>query len=136
MDNNIPSAPAYSVFISQLIRFLMICGTYITNRSSNLGFDITGLQNAFRWQNPTALYTVHHMQQASMCTHKYACLCLMFFVLVAWQLLIFCDVLYITYILKNGYLVRALHMASLEASFVHVLRVHLLGCYTCSHFEF
>ena len=74
MDSNIPSKPAYGVFISQLIRFLRVCDNYqqFANRSYNLsskllkqGFDFARLQNAFRkflQRNPTVLrrYQVSH----------------------------------------------------------------------------
>ena len=57
MDSNIPSKPAYGAFISQLIRFLRVCGNYqrFALRSSNLtpwllkqGFDFARLQNTLR----------------------------------------------------------------------------------------
>ena len=57
MVSNIPTKPAYGVFISQLIRYLRVCGNYLQfkTRSTNLtsrllkqGFDYTRLQNTFR----------------------------------------------------------------------------------------
>ena len=74
MVSNIPTKPAYGVFISQLIRYLRVCGNYqqFKTRSTNLtsrplkqGFDYTRLQNTFRkflQRNPIALrkYQVSH----------------------------------------------------------------------------
>ena len=57
IDSNIPSKPAYGVFISQLVRYLRVCGNYqqFKSRSTNLttrllkqGFEYTRLQNTFR----------------------------------------------------------------------------------------
>ena len=59
MDNNIPSKPAYGVFISQLIRYmyLRVCGNYqhfvyrsvqITTRLQRQGFDHVVLCNTFK----------------------------------------------------------------------------------------
>ena len=67
MDSNIPSKPAYGVFISQLVRYLRVCGNYqqFNNRSTKLssrlqkqGFDFAKLRNTFKkflQRYPTAL---------------------------------------------------------------------------------
>ena len=69
MDSNIPSKPAYSVFISQLVRFLWVCvmlrSTNLTKRLLKQGFNYTRLQNTlgkFLRSNPIALrkYQVSH----------------------------------------------------------------------------
>ena len=71
MVSNIPTKPAYGVFISQLIRYLRVCGNYqqfktnLTSRLLKQGFDYTRLQNTFRkflQRNPIALrkYQVSH----------------------------------------------------------------------------
>ena len=50
MVSNIPTKPAYGVFISQLIRYLRVCGNYqqfktnLTSRLLKQGFDYTRLQ--------------------------------------------------------------------------------------------
>ena len=69
--SNIPTKPAYGVFISQLIRYLRVRGNYqqfktnLTSRLLKQGFDYTRLQNTFRkflQRNPIALrkYQVSH----------------------------------------------------------------------------
>ena len=74
MVSNTPTKPAYDVFISQLIRYLRICGNYqqfktrstkLTSRLLKQGFDYTRLQNTFRkflQRNPIVLrkYQVSH----------------------------------------------------------------------------
>ena len=74
MDSNIPSKPAYGVFISQLVRLLWVCGNYqqfmlrstnLTERLLKQGFNHTRLQNTFGkflHRNPIALhkYQVSH----------------------------------------------------------------------------
>ena len=81
MDSNIPSKPAYGVFISQLIRYLRVCGEYhqfkvrsnnLTTRLLKQGFDYTKLQNTFRTflhRNPIALrkYQVSHKNMLVEC---------------------------------------------------------------------
>ena len=70
MDSNIPSKPAYGVFISQLIRYLRVCGNYqhfvyrsvqITTRLQRQGFDYVVLCNTFKKflrRHPIALHYV------------------------------------------------------------------------------
>ena len=85
MDSNIPTKPAYGVFISQffkLVRYLRVCGSYqqFADRSSKLtsrllkqGFDFTRLQNTFRkflQRNPIVLFIKCYT------IHTYKCLCL------------------------------------------------------------
>ena len=81
MDSNIPTKPAYGVFISQFVRYLRVCGNYrqFADRSSKLisrllkqGFDFTRLHNTFRkflqW-NPIVLrkYQVSHKNMHVQC---------------------------------------------------------------------
>ena len=66
--SNIPTKPAYGVFISQLFKYLRVCGNYrqFKTRSTNLtfrllkqGFNYSRLQNTFRkflQCNPIALH--------------------------------------------------------------------------------
>ena len=88
MDSNIPSKPAYGVFISQLIRYLRVCGNYqhfvyrsvqITTRLQRQGFDYVVLCNTFKkflQRHPIALrkYQRSHRQMIV------DCVCLPFFV--------------------------------------------------------
>ena len=81
MDSNIPSKPAYGVFISQLIRYLRVCGNYqhfvyrsvqITNRLQRQGFDYVVLCNTFKkflQRHPIALrkYQRSHRQMIVDC---------------------------------------------------------------------
>ena len=82
MDSNIPSKPAYGVFISQLVRYLRVYGNYqqFKSRSTNLttrhlkqGFEYTRLQNTFRkflHRNLIALrkYQVSHKNMLVECS--------------------------------------------------------------------
>ena len=56
MDSNIPSTPAYGVFVSQLIRYMRVCGNYqqfvyrstlITTRLQRQGFNYVMLCRTF-----------------------------------------------------------------------------------------
>ena len=57
MCSNIPGAPAYGVYISQLIRYSRACGSYpdfldrgllITRRLQNQGFPLVKLKSSLR----------------------------------------------------------------------------------------
>ena len=81
MDSNIPSKPAYGVFISQLIIYLRVCGNYqhfvyrlvqITTRLQRQGFDYVVLCNTFKkflQRHPIALrkYQRSHRQMIVDC---------------------------------------------------------------------
>ena len=81
MDSNIPLKPAYGVFISQLIRYLRVCGNYqhfvyrsiqITTRLQRQGFDYVVLCNTFKkflQRHPIALrkYRRSHRQMIVDC---------------------------------------------------------------------
>ena len=81
MDSNIPSKPAYGVFISQLIRYLRVCGNYqhfvyrsvqITTRLQRQGFDYVVLCNTFKkflQRHPIVLrkYQRSHRQMIEDC---------------------------------------------------------------------
>ena len=81
MDSNIPSALAYGVFVSQLIRYMRVCGNYqqfvyrftlITTRLQRQGFDYLMLCRTFKkflTRNPMVLrkYQRSHKQMTVEC---------------------------------------------------------------------
>ena len=81
MDSNIPSTPAYGVFVSQLIRYMRVCGNYqqfvyrsisITTRLQRQEFDYLMLCRTFKkflTRNPMVLrkYQRSHKQMTVEC---------------------------------------------------------------------
>lgn len=81
MDSNIPSKPAYGVFVSQLVRYLRVCDSYyhFKERSSGLtrklqqqGYRFDRLQTTFKkflQRNPMALrkYKMDHKHMLIDC---------------------------------------------------------------------
>ena len=87
MDSNIPSTPAYGVFVSQLIRYMRVCGNYqqfvyrstlITTRLQRQGFDYLMLCRSFKkflTRNPKVLrkYQRSHKQMTVECVSLPLC---------------------------------------------------------------
>ena len=87
MDSNIPSTPAYGVFVSQLIRYMRVCGNYqqfvyrstlITTRLQRQGFDYLMLCRTFKkflTRNPMVLrkYQRSHKQMTVECVSLPLC---------------------------------------------------------------
>ena len=87
MDSNIPSTPAYGVFVSQLIRYMRVCGNYqqfvyrstlITTRLQRQGFDYLMLCRTFKkflTRNPMVLrkYQRSHRQMTVECVSLPLC---------------------------------------------------------------
>ena len=87
MDSNIPSSPAYGVYISQLIRYARGCSKYsefakrhqiLTKRLLNQGFVRSRLENSFkkfygRYQDQVEKYSVScsEMIKVVLITFKY-----------------------------------------------------------------
>ena len=47
MDSNIPSKPAYGVFVSQLVRSLRVCDSYCQFKERSSGFVIASMFSTF-----------------------------------------------------------------------------------------
>ena len=87
MDSNIPSTPAYGVFVSQLIRYMRVCGNYqqfvyrstlITTGLQRQGFDYLMLCRTFKkflTRNPMVLrkYRRSHKQMIVECVSLPLC---------------------------------------------------------------
>ena len=88
MDSNIPSKPAYGVFVSQLIRYMRVCGNYqqfvyrstlITTKLQRQGFDYSMLCRTFKKflsRNPMVLrkYQRSHKQMLVECVSLPLCI--------------------------------------------------------------
>ena len=86
MDSNIPSTPAYGVFVSELIRYMRVCGNYqqfvyrltlITTRLRRQGFNYLMLCRTFKnlTRNPMVLrkYQWSHKQMTVECVSLPLC---------------------------------------------------------------